>query len=137
MTDAEKIQEAMSIMARANGSVAVQTITFIIGRWQHENGDKFTIDDACQSLDVLGKKAAMIADDPGTWTECGRFSELRCLYYYPPKDKLGIHKDLSDVLNLLDRQYKTSFRIESAQNYLRDVEWYANHLREQLENARS
>lgn len=134
VADKDKIEQCVLEMAGANGSVAVQTITFIMQRWLHEVSHELTIREACTSLDVLAKIADYIAQDPETWTVDGRFSEHRYDYYYPG-DQLGIHTDLRGVLSLLNRRFGTSFSIANAQNYLHDVEVYAGMLRQDLEGA--
>ncbi len=134
VADKDKIEQCVLEMARENGSVAVQTITFIMRRWLHEASHKLTIRDACTSLDVLAKIASYIAQDPETWTVNGRFSEHQYDYYYPG-DQLGIHADLRGVLSLLNRRFGANFSIANAQNYLRDVKESAGRLSQNLEGA--
>lgn len=143
VTDKDKIEQCVLEMAGANGSVAVQTITYMMMDWLGNYSRIATIPNAKEHLQCIRNTAHHIAENPNYWIERlpgslinsdnARFSEERFAEHYGGHDLYYIN--IGRVLKKLDDIYQQRFSITGALNYLHDVEKSAMRLRDQLENA--
>lgn len=133
-TEREKIQSLLEDIARANGSLAVQTILFIMNRWFSGEEEDITIRGALFSSRLIKSTAHNIATSPDWWTYKGRFSEALFDEHYLKggRDGFGIYADIMGVLRKLDQTYGENFSIESAQHYLNDIVECVDHMRNDL-----
>jgi len=133
MSDREKIESAIIEMASANGSIAVQTLTYLMQTFLQEQGDNDTVQEAIQHLNTIADTAHSIADEPDEWIFNGRFSEtLFNEYFLRTQD--AIAENLKRVLRKLDATFQQQFSVESAQSYLRDVARCSSMLQKDLES---
>ena len=142
-TDRDKIEQCVMRMASANGSVAVQSITYMMMQFLQDEGQTATIQGAKHHLECIGDAAHHIAKDPSLWAERlpgaytnldydnRRFSERLFAQNYPEYNLYYVN--LGRVLKKLDDMFQQRFRVENALNYLRDVEESAGRLSKDLE----
>lgn len=142
-TDKDKIEQYVLRMAGANGSVAVQTITYMMMQFLQDEGQTATIQGAKHHLECISDAAHHIAKDPDQWAsrlpgasttvsyDNRRFDERLFAQNYPEYSLYYVN--LGRVLKKLDTMFHVNFRVENALNYLQEVEKCAGMLSQDLE----
>jgi hypothetical protein len=128
MTDYDKIKAVFDdAMSGAGAMLSVRTVCALVQQRVNEN-PTITVINMYDFLENVAHVATEIADKPAEWTVNGRFdlAAFSRHFFLPVSEyRQRISATIARVLIRMDDAYGDAFRVDGAQNFLRDVAKHA------------